>query len=187
MTRKYRIDYEALHENYLQQVRAEKLCWNEGDDLPPWQARNEREWWMMEDWANHELNQLPDGSETWKPSPPKIAKQHLDWLFNLGPEIQAAEHGDIEPLRKKLPHLAKFLHRPKRPRQGDRFPKRTDVFDKAKAAAIQARQIMALWRKRYGKQNRRPTDGPSAAEIAAKRWRVDVEDVLKWLKKIPAK
>ena len=47
---------------------------------------------------------------------------------------------------------------------------------------------MALWRKRYGKQTRPP--GPTGRPLQRSRqsagaW--DVEDVLKWLKKIPAK
>ena len=154
--------------------------------LPPWQARSERERFMMFDWVNDELNRLPDGTENWKPNPPDVARRHLDWIFNLGPEIESARHGYIEPLRRKLPHLADFLHLPKMKR-GKRFQKHPRVFDKVVAAAVTARQIMALWKKHYGKKNRRPSDGPSAAEIAAERWDVDVEAVLRQLKRIPAK
>ena len=38
-----------------------------------------------------------------------------EWREKFGPEIISAERGDIEPLRRKLPHLAKFLHIPPSP------------------------------------------------------------------------
>ena len=183
-----RIDYEAMYEAYLDQIAAEpKIYWHEGDPLPPWHARNKRERNMMIDWVNYQLNQLPDGLENWKPNPPDVAKRQLDWILNLGPEIEFAEHGDIEPLRRKLPHLAKFLCLPKMDGKGRRFQKNPRKFKKKKAAAVTVRKIMALWKEHYGRKNRSPSDGPSAAEIAAERWGVDVEAVLRELKKIPAK
>lgn len=106
------------------------------------------------------------------------------------PELDAAERGDIEPLRSRLkainPRIAKFVNLPRRNR-GKRWPKVRLDTNKRLAVVEDIRRIRALWILHYGKKNRRADDGPSAEAIAAKRWGVKEDDVLQWLKKSPAK
>lgn len=153
--------------------------------LPPWQARSPRERLLMIDWVHSKLED--EHIRIMKEANARgCTPEELHWFFNLGPEIQSARNGDIEPLRKRLPHIAEFIHRPKRKR-GQRFPKRTVDFDKAKAAALLVPQIRALWLQNYGKRNRPASRGPSAEEIAARYFGAEVEDVVRALKKLPAK
>lgn len=154
------------------------------DWKPPWRARNEREREQMRAWVKRELNRLPDPLELWLASDEYKAgldarsKQYDAWLNNLGPQIESAEAGNIEPLRAALPHLAKFIHLPKR-RQGERsFPKFKDAL-RVSAACDDVDRIRALWKQHYGRKNRHAEDGPSAEEIAADRWEVDVEAVIR--------
>ena len=92
-----------------------------------------------------------------------------DWFDNLGPEMSSAEGGDIEPLRRKLPHLAKFLHLPKRGHgQGKHRKPKNFLF--VQAAARDVVRIKQLWLTYYNKKYRQEDDGPSEFEIAAERW-----------------
>ena len=167
MTWKYRIDYEQSIEIIEEQLRHEpKMDWNEGDPRPPWKPdRDKRYRQKMTDWVNWHLDHAPTPDFT--PSTPDEAKRQWELLKNDGLEIAAAERGDIEPLRKKWPHLAKYLHLAKRER-GKRFASLPWCeSDPAKFAAIEVKEIAALWQKYYGKKVRRRRFEPSAAEIAA--------------------
>jgi hypothetical protein len=161
----------------------DKYYWAPGPGLPRWTARDERDRERMVAWVNWELDYTP--VEFPKPSP-EADEFYRAWRKAYGPEIEHAEHGNIEPLRQRLPDLAKFLHLPKRGR-GKRFPKMRDENDRVQRAAYDVRTIRDLWEKHYGKKRRCKNDGPSAEEIAADRYEVDVEDVIKRLKKSPAK
>jgi hypothetical protein len=158
--------------------------WLPPDWKPPWSARSELEREQMRTWVNRELNRLPDELERWRASDEyktgldERSKRYDAWLADHGPEIESAEAGNIEPLRAALPHLAKFLHPPKR-RQGERsFPKFKDTL-RVSAACDDVDRIRALWKQHYGRKNRHAEDGPSAEEIAAERWEVDVEAVIR--------
>jgi hypothetical protein len=94
------------------------------------------------------------------------------WLSADGPALEAAEkHRDLDPLRAKYPHLARFLQ-PSRRRRGHP-PKNTKfVFKRALciAGAVEdARRIRAIWKKDYGRKNRRK-DQTSAEWFAALIW-----------------
>ena len=177
-----RIDYDELIKIIEEQLLHEpKMDWNDGDPPPPWKPddRDKRYRQKMTDWTNWHLDHapLPD----WKPN-------HVlpfEWLKNFGPEIADAERGNIEPLRKKLPHLAKFLHLAKRGRGKRLASLPWDENDKAKLAAIEVEEIRALWRRHYKKKVRRFK--PSAAEIAAGRWDVEVADVERWVRHLREK
>jgi hypothetical protein len=169
--------------------------------LPPWEAHGQRERKLMVDWVNSELDRIsredfvhkqatfftrPDGTFN--------VEKYLASRWEYGPEIDAAEHGNIEPLRRCLssfnPLIAKFVNLPRRKR-GKRFPKAwKDKLQSPKlrqAVVEDVRRIRQLWQKHYGKKNRHADDGPSAEEIAATRWEVKVRNIVQWLKKSPAK
>jgi len=86
--------------------------------------------------------------------------------------IEEAEHGNIEPLRNAHPHLASFLHLPQRKR-GQRFPK---VNDKLMRAVADVSRIRGLWKRHFGRVKRQRGE-LSAEEIAAERYKLDVEKV----------
>jgi hypothetical protein len=86
--------------------------------------------------------------------------------------IEEAERGNIKPLRDVYPHLAPFLHLPKRKR-GQRFPK---VNNKLMNAVADVSRIRGLWKRHFGRVKRQ-RDELSAEEIAAERYKLDVEKV----------
>jgi hypothetical protein len=125
--------------------------------LPPWSGDND----WMERWVNEQLDE-----RFGKPQP-------LDpgWGEPDGFEIEAAEHGDIEPLKKKYPHLAPYLRLPKRAR-GKRFKRAADI--REEQAATDVWLIRDLWQEKYGRKNRSMHQGEiTAEEIAARRWGVE--------------
>ena len=175
MTKKYKIDYERLVEIIEEQP---KLCWAPGEKPPPWKppkASLKKYRQAMIDFVDwHLCDQLPEPDLT--PNPPDVYKQHLDWLTELNkdrPEIEAAERGDIEPLRKKFPHLAKFLHLPPHPKH----KRKTNYLpiERARRAVEDIPRVTALWEKFYKKKVRRFE--PSTVEIVANLWGVEVKDV----------
>jgi hypothetical protein len=178
---KYRIDYEHLAEIIDEQrLHEPRMDWEEGDPRPPWKPdRDKRYLQKITDWTNWHLDRTPETD--WKPN----YKTHFEWLKNDGPEIAAAERGNVEPLRKKYPHLAKFLHRAKRERhkRGPSLP--WDAHDPAKFAAIEVEEIKAIWKHHYNREKRRFK--PTAVEIAADRWNVSVADVKRWIAYLNAK
>jgi hypothetical protein len=147
---------------------------------PPWHAIPEE----MEKWVNEKLNAgyADEGGS------------HVEFMWIMDDDarrIYAAEHGDIEPLKQKYPHLAPYLCLPKRKR-GVRFFKPEHPWwqydnpflalghalqaeDKVQCALDDVKRIRAIWRKEYGRYNR--SDLISAEQIAANRWGVDVEDI----------
>jgi hypothetical protein len=139
----------------------------------------------MERWLNAELNELDNRELDWGyenlTSNAASAEDYIAWRKADGPEIAAAEHGNIKPLRKKYPHLARFLHLPKQPGRGKRFPKNKNVSAddlKLTMAVWDVSRIRAIWKKHY--RRHRPKSYASPEEIAARRWGVDEERVWKW-------
>jgi hypothetical protein len=108
--------------------------------------------------------------------------------------LEAAGRGDMEPLRKKYPHLAKYLHpaprergNPGRPRVG------FGAKETAEWGVIQIRK--RIWPEHFKKGSRRGSDGPSAELIVAiwlspqqndlphTLWKPATEDdVIRWTK-----
>ena len=96
--------------------------------------------------------------------------------------IRQAERGDISPLRRRYPHLAKFLFPPKLKR-GQRYPRfqlTKAAIDKISitSALYDVWRIRSLWKRYYGRKNRSRDAGCSAEEIAAKRHDLTVEQLL---------
>jgi hypothetical protein len=156
---------------------------------PPWHARDAQERQMMIEWVNSELDRQLK-VETDQRMANFDQKEFRDWCAEYGSETFEAEHGNIEPLRKRLPKLAKFLHLPKQEGPGKRFPKLgTQHKHNVRRAVNDVDRIRALWRQQYKKQNRGKDVGigPSAEDIAAERWGVTVDEILTQKKKSRAK
>jgi hypothetical protein len=135
--------------------------------LPPWRAgTDERKRQQMRAWVNYQLYEMTKltGDEwlnIW-------SLKNLDALA-----LQAAEQGDIRPLRKKYPHLAPFLHLPKLKR-GEHFKEPAKIW--LRHAREDVQRIRAIWRKHFGKVNR-PRGELTAEEIAAERWNLTPDEV----------
>ncbi len=80
---------------------------------------------------------------------------------------------DIEPLRKRYPHLAELLHLPPRIK-GQRKKRVAENYD-LDHAVEDVKRIRAIWKVKFGRSQRRGLW--SAEEIAARRWtRPDPDD-----------
>jgi hypothetical protein len=137
--------------------------------LPQWKCRNEHEAKAMTDWVNDQLDQIEIVSERFSRYGETVLSEDDKYLIEQA--IEQADKGDIEPLRRLFPHLARFMCRPPRER-GKRFPKNTED-DPVRRAAADVKLIRALWAKHYGKKNRPPNDRVTAVQIAADRWGVN--------------
>lgn len=145
------------------------------DLLPQW--RDEQQ---MVRWINDRLDEMK--RDRVDANALKNRSAFLEHQRNLGPEIEAAENdGDVEPLKAKIlerldlpPDLAERVSRcitvPPR-RHGERRHRkfRRDVV--VNWAAMDVDRIKALWLENYGRKDRLATDGPSAFQIAAMRWK----------------
>jgi hypothetical protein len=148
------------------------------DRLPRWDARNEGEQQMMRRWANERVEEVLCAMlEAW----PKVEEKFQARMADGGLEIEMARCGDVEPLRRRYPDLADFIHLPPPQRGRPLNPRRATP---QWIAAVYTVIIRDLWKKHYGKRNR--TQAPTAEEIAADRWGVEVDQVLAVLKKIAA-
>jgi hypothetical protein len=102
------------------------------------------------------------------------------WFKAYGPQLRAFEHGDVEPLRRALPGIAKAINLPRR---ADRSkwpkPRRQDCID---GAARDVRRIRALWKKHYGHVQRPRGDDLRAEQIAADLWGVTIDDIERRMK-----
>lgn len=136
---------------------------------PLWFGSNEQ----MVQWTCQELDKALDELH----SEPCDDVSYADWLERYGPEIEAAEHGDIEPLRKRLPHLAGFLVAPP-----PRKRKRPQRIDAVTTAVWAVKRIPEIWRKEYKGRKNRAKGQVGAVEIAALWMDVSVKDILKRLK-----
>jgi hypothetical protein len=138
------------------------------DYLPRWRALDQVDRENMVRWVNGRLDELERADWHAFERSPKL-QLPPDWFDNLGPEIDSAEQGFIEPLRRKLPHLAKFLYLPKKEHgKGTHRKPKNHLF--VQAAARDVVRIKQLWLTHYNKKYRRVNDGPSEFEIAAERW-----------------
>lgn len=182
-------------------------------DKPPWIARNERERQDMIGWMNEKLDQgcgwpglSPEHAA--RLSPDGFAdglERYHQWRREGGPELDAAQRGDIGParetVRKTYPLLADLLQPPKLKRGEKYLPytigegviHRPDVrfgellreveHRKLIAAAVaDVKRIKRIWQDRYGRTYRRQ-DQVSAIEIAAERHGVTVDEAAERLKR----
>jgi hypothetical protein len=148
--------------------------------LPRWDCSKPRDAQDMIKWVKIELDRTRKPPGGWAEGLRMFDPEHVKFRA-----IEQAEKGNMEPLRRLLPGLARFLHRPKQKR-GKRFPKDKEG-DPVTAAASDVKTIRKLWKTHYGKMNRPKNDPITAEQIAADRHGVDVEEVVSRLKKIRLK
>jgi hypothetical protein len=149
------------------------------DELPPWRWQVESDKAWMVSWCHRKLDELDRPIEQRPKMTDEQLREHFERLSNLGPEIELAEGGNVEPLRDKIlamadlpPEVAarvvKFFCPPK---PGKRRHVKFNNFLVVDAAARDVDRIKAIWRHYYpDNKHRRDDDGPSAFQIAALRW-----------------
>ena len=168
--RNVRVNVDAEGQPYT-----EPVDWDVSDPLPSWEKPPRKS-----DFAKYRMMMIDFVEWHLIDNAPKVyGPEDFSSLFNpFASELYAAEKGDIEPLRKKLPKLAKFLHLPPEPKrkQGQRatgsfysVPKR------AQLAADLVPKIRKLWEETYQKKVRKQE--PSAEDIAAHIYSVKIKDV----------
>jgi hypothetical protein len=177
------------------------------DGKPPWIARNERERQWMKRWVIAKLDatiaaknrKFATAVRNFRRLPSEtrhaIIKRQLaasrarldadggqkrrDFLINV------AEHGNVDPLRTELrkidPRYGRFVNLPPLKR-GQHFKKRPPTDPMApqyrlEEALFEKPLILKLWKKRYGKRNRRRGQ-ITADDILAERWDLTTEEVL---------
>jgi hypothetical protein len=167
-----------------------------GRDLPPWNARDQRDNDLMAQWLNDRLDEVQKGvhDNLTLDNDPQFAFFWEETQARRragGKEIYEAQQGNIEPLRelvrKHIPALAEFIHLPKQPGKGKRFQKSefnveraifTDPKKRALTfAAWDVATIRDLWERHYGKKKR---SNPSAEDFAAARHKVEVNELCEW-------
>ena len=95
--------------------------------------------------------------------------------------LQEAEQGNLEPLRKQYPRLARFINLPKLSKPGEHFKKKPSTnylapHCRLEEALFELPRVRAFWKKRYGKTNR-PAGQLTAEEIVAERWNLNLAEV----------
>jgi hypothetical protein len=152
-------------------------------ELPRWECRKAGDEQKMTKWVNDEIDRIETVSNRFLNYGESVLAS--DECYVKTQAIEQADQGNIEPLRRLLPEYARFLCRPKQGR-GKRFPK-DEKNDRVGRAVDDVTLIRALWQQHYGRKNRPKNDPVTAEQIAADRWKVDVEAVVSRLKKAPAK
>jgi hypothetical protein len=150
-------------------------------DLPRWNCRNERDAQSIVEWVNDQLDRIDTVSKNYMDYGENVLQS--DERYVKAQAIEQADKGNMEPLRRLHPEYARFLCRPTQER-GKRFPK-DGSNDPVRRAADDVPLIRSLWKQHYGKKNRPKNDPVTAEQIAADRWKVDVETVISRLKNPP--
>ena len=150
---------------------------------PAWDAKPK----IMSRWVNWVLDEMSSDdliAHLARVNAEDAVENHRAWLRNLGPEIAAAEHGNIAPLRARLlavlrkaritadaaERVVNLLQVPSTGGRGKHRPKDRKL-DLVTEAVADVKRIRALWRERYGLRNR-SRNLISAVDIAAVRWGV---------------
>ena len=158
---------------------------------------------MAVDWVNSELDRIEFEDFIHKQSTFFKRKdgtldieKYLVSQAKYGREIDAAEHGDIMPLRWCLsafnPRIAGFINLPsgRKGKVGKRFPKawkdRRESPELRRAVMQSYKAALILLRTYCKDHHLRKDDVPTANEIAAGRWEVAENEIANWLKH-PAK
>jgi hypothetical protein len=97
--------------------------------------------------------------------------------------LQQAEQGNLEPLRKQYPRLARFINLPKLNKPGEHFKKKPPTDHLAphcrlEEALFELPRVRAFWKKHYKKTNR-PKGQLTAEAIVAERWNLDEQEIYK--------
>jgi hypothetical protein len=150
--------------------------------LPQWECRTPSEAKVMTDWVNNELDRL----ETIRKNFLNYGEENLEgdagWLEYKAVE-KFEENGDIEPLQLMFPNLAELLSRV-RPKRKRGEPIKDKMIGPVMEAAIDVKNIRALWKKHFRKVNRPQGDLVTAEQIAADRRKVTVPAVKNKMRKL---
>lgn len=137
-------------------------------DLPLWEPLNDSDRRHMVAWVNDQLDRLLDtvAAELQSPETVQAYEAYND-----------AENSRLDEVRKLLrrPNLTLAELEPKRGRGRPKLSA-VDRLTPVAMASQDVPRIRAIWRKHYGRQNRKVS--PRAEEIAAERWEVEVEALL---------
>lgn len=142
--------------------------------LPDWTCGNVRDQQAMIRWVNAQLDEAEFQelynilSGNVRPFTPEE---------KLAYQIERAESGDLGPLRRKFPQIARFINFPMRKRRTRRR------YDPVGGAAADVKRIRALWQQHYRKFKRARTDPVTAEQLAADRWEVHIDTLLNRMKK----
>ncbi len=159
-------------------------------------APDDRIWFgpvRLEAWTNEKLDEL-NAEADWQE---QLADERRDYssygLMSpkalLDAALTSAHGGNLAPLRRLFPELAKFLHEPPRKRGQHRrtqtaapvVAKRWVTQSSLAQAVADRRRIPQLWREHFGKTYR-GKEQPTAAEIAARRNGVTDQQLENYLK-----
>ena len=135
----------------------------------------------MIEWCRFQLHALDhDDDVNWNISSEVARRRQLE------DEKMAARRGNLEPLRKRYPEIAEFIHAPRRA-QGQRrsyLPKNWNVWKdfshkmQLEMAIDDVRLLRTfIWPKHYGRMKRRVDDGPSAEDIVAELYKLDPDQI----------
>lgn len=159
-------------------------------DLPPWVGDDAAMLRWLDDQLDVLLSEAGAKRRLQRKLPLSIEEQQA-----LFPEqsdegsIGAAERGDIRPLRRRYPQVARFLHLPKRKRgqrylEADKTKKWNKVLNdphdaRLALAVMDVRHIRTIWQKHFqGKKNRSAHAGEKSAEwFAAERWGLTEDEI----------
>lgn len=101
-----------------------------------------------------------------------------EWSEPDAPELLAYDLGDVEPLRRRHPQIARAIHAPRPPARGKYVRKPKDRPSAIVGAATDVPRIRVVLRDMYGRK--RPPF--NAAKVAAEIWGADVDELEKYLK-----
>ena len=140
------------------------------DKLP---KRNDGE--AMVRWMHRKLDELQQAEHNEGKGSAARSARGSAWLKADGPEIESAEWGDIEPLRKKYPRLAPFLVALTK---SERKKHTKATRDDAIATAVWAYKAIPAIFKEHDVRNNRRRGEISTLEIAARWMNVAQKDIL---------
>jgi hypothetical protein len=105
-----------------------------------------------------------------------------EWIRENNAYVRACvafQQGNPAPMRELYPHLAEFIHPPPPQRGQHRRPEtQTKEF-----ALDLVKRVNALWRKHYGRGQRRQSDGIGAIAIVSRYLDLDETKVGEWVRK----
>lgn len=160
--------------------------WNDPERLQTWTLAQldamDKAVAREEDWKNLPMIGRPNSATARAFALRILAEPKLADLQSKERAIAEADYcGNIEPLRKLYPELARFLFPPTLKRGhhfkpfGDQRDDQWDSEIRLKCARMEVYRIRAIWKAAYDKRNR-PKD-ELAIQIAAKRWGVPVNTI----------
>jgi hypothetical protein len=148
-----------------------------------WHSRDKRDADAMVAWVSERLNvryaehmneMIAEVGDQWKHDPDTGLAEIVYW--KLEDRIGEAKQDNMEPLREAYPEIAAYIN-PRKRRQGEtkQTPQRHRL--RLQWAVEDVFYIRELWKREYGRWKRGERNPPSAEQIAANYWNVEVRSV----------